>query len=149
MSKPLDKIYNRLDAQYNNIVEHLLKLYFFRDSRWKRDWVVPTWKAVHGIDMRKGVNRWPLRDWIYHVLWEESSDVWRETYSSFVTGLAAELEHLDTSDMKKYPRIEETGEFVRCYMFWLSGKLAEFGKVDLEEVEGEIDELLELFQFSP
>jgi hypothetical protein len=149
MSKPLNKIYIRLDAQYTNIVEHLLKIYFFRDSQWKHDWVVHTWKAAREIDMRKGVNRYPLRDWIYHVLWEDSADIWEKVYRSTISGFAADLKYLDTSVVQKKPRMWETAEFVRCYMLWLSGRLAEHGEVSLSEAEAEVDRLLGEFPFVP
>jgi hypothetical protein len=149
MSKPLDKIYDTVSAQYKNIVEHLLKLYFFRDTPWRHDWVLHTWKALFWVDRRKGVNKYPLQEWIFHVLWEESSDIWGEVYYSFTSLFVKELTDVDTSVMQENPCVQETADFVRSYMFWLSGQLATSVRVPFEDVEAEIDRLLGEFPFIP
>jgi hypothetical protein len=146
MSEHLRDMGSRLRSKRELVIEHLLKLYFFRGSPWNRDWIVHTYKAVFWIQTKKGSNKHPPEDWLYECLFGGIEDVWGRIYNSSLGGLAADLRGWDVSVLKN-KRDQETHDFVKCYMMWLARRLHEAGEVSLEEVETEINSLLEAFPF--
>jgi hypothetical protein len=148
MSEHLKDIGFRLRNKRELIIEHLLKLYFFRGSPWDRDWVVHTYKAVFSVQTRKGNNKLPPEDWMYDCLFGGIEDIWGNIYKGFISVMRVESENWGSSVLKA-DREKETFGFVKCYMLWLARRLHEAGEVSFNEVSAEIDDLLEAFPFDP
>jgi hypothetical protein len=148
MSEHLRDIGFRLRSRRELIIEHLLKLYFFRDSPWDRDWIGHTYKAVFWVQTKKGSGKLPPEDWLYDCLFGGIEDVWENIYSSTISGLEVDMRDWGVS-LLKAPRMQETFNFVKCYMMWLSRRLHEVGKVSVGEVTDEINSLLREFPFDP
>jgi hypothetical protein len=136
------------------VIDHLLKLYYYRNSDWDRVWKRSIFSAVHSVSSYKGSHKLPPRDWIYNCLWGGIEDLWFPRFSKFLQGVAdgfgySEGPCIDVSLMINNPRPHETYGLIHAYIFWLSGKLSNDGIVSPAEVYGEIDRILSEFPFSP
>jgi hypothetical protein len=140
-----------LNSQHRNIVWHLLKLYFYRDSQYLRVWKVHVHKAVSSVPLMKNSKRLNVK-FIKHELWGFMEDVWFNHYDSTVASVMSDLEGdswLDLTIMRCNPRPVETHNLIDEYMEWLAGMLSSVGLVHFKEVSDKIDELLFEFPFSP
>jgi hypothetical protein len=148
MSEHLKDVNSRLRNKRELIIEHLLMLYFYRGSPWDRDWVVHTYNAVFWVPLKKGSNKFPPEDWMYDCLFGGIEDVWGNIYKGFVNVMRVKFKDWGVSVLQ-HNREQETFSFVKCYMLWLARRLHESGEVSLDEVEGEIGDLLKAFPFEP
>jgi uncharacterized protein (UPF0297 family) len=150
MSEPLREVGYRLRFKRDVIFEHLIKLYYFRDSRWARVWKRSVHSAVFRVPLWTG-HKYPAWDFMYDCLWKAIEDVWEVQFDSWLNFVSESLKDgfLDTGVMLRNPRPIEVGHLVDNYCFWLSHALEAKGQVSPMEVYSIIDELLDRYVFVP
>jgi hypothetical protein len=146
MSERLRDVNLRIRGSSGLIIEHLLFLYFYRDSPWDRDWMVHIYKAVSWVPTMKGSRKFPPEDWLYDCLFGGIEDAWGRIYKTSVGYMNEKFKDWNVSVLKA-DQEKETFGFVRCYMLWLARRLHGSGEISLDEVIREIKGLLVSFPF--
>jgi hypothetical protein len=143
MSEHLRDIGYRLRGRRDIIVEHLIKLYYFRDSQRAGVWKRSVYSAVSKVSSWKG-RKYPAWDFIYGCIWKAIKDDWGDQFSGWVEGVAEYLDDgsLDIGVMLQNPRPVDVGNLIENYCYWLSHALESKGRVSPAEVYEVIDDLL-------
>jgi hypothetical protein len=140
MADSLSKIAQRL-FQYEAVrLEHLLKVYYFRDFQmYLNGWITSIYKCNIQIPKNVNTNKYPTYKFIYKNLWENEIDAFEDHHEGYISTFAS---------YKYLPKIENPdleGVFLFCeeYFKWLSLQLSQEGKITLEEVKEKLNSLLE------
>jgi hypothetical protein len=150
MSEHLRTIEIQLVSKRNVIIEHLIKLYYFRDSQWAGVWKRSVFSAVSSVPSWKR-HKFPAWDFIYSRLWKGIEDVWDAQFGNRLDVVAGRLNGggLDVEVMLENPRPVDIGYLVQNYCYWLSHALEAKGQVSSVEVCEVIDDLLDRYIFVP
>jgi hypothetical protein len=141
MAYPKDKIINKL-MQFDDLrLEHLLKLYYYKNldnKDYVHTWINSVYKGSIRTYKDDSTNKWPEQSFLYENLWLNTEDAYKEHHNGF----------LETFLHKGFPEIENpdiqgSANFCASYFRWLSQKWSEKGEVTLPEVEEKILSLLD------
>jgi hypothetical protein len=131
------------------IIEHLLKLYYFRDSSWKSVWIVHLFKNTPFAVKFKHNNKYPDATFIYKNMWEFLDDTYAGVYRQIISGLF-EMEDVDVQRITKKPNIETTKKLCSSYCEWVSQMISNplnSGAVTLSQVRSEVEKLLKKYSY--
>ena len=124
---PLDKIGMDLRGVSGRLVEHLLKIFYYRNSTGDYNhWVTEVYAFVNSVPMSKKSHKPPKKDFIKKNLWGYKSDIFHILHENIVDGF-----------IMKYGPISldiRAGVFCDEYIDWLSGRLSKGYSVSIREV---------------
>lgn len=124
---------------------HLIKLYYYRDEKNYeynfKGWVASAKKGLEHVSKLKKGNKLPSWEKLYEIAWGN----WEDTFDNFHKGIIKDLNKKYT-DFQKIEILDFDGvlEFGRKFNQWICKKLSIMGKVNQEETEEKIKELLNL-----
>jgi hypothetical protein len=130
----------------HNIVEHLLKLFYFRNGRDYNVWVNHLYKNTPEAPKFRHTNKWPGKDFIYQWLWWWVGDDFSTVYGRDI-GLVLNLKGYDTKKIKADPKMWVAQKFCNDYFNWASDKLSQSGKVTPLEVIKKVESLLKKYPY--
>jgi hypothetical protein len=144
MSKPLAKQGAEIGVSRFRVLEHLAKLFYFRDTPWKEDWIRHLYLNTPATYLLPKSKKLPKKDFIYNNLWKDGED-------SFTLGMFRKImsflddgyDQLTVSTIKKNPKIKALMSFCSEYCLWAADKLSKVTNVYREEVKDIIEYLLE------
>jgi hypothetical protein len=131
------------------IVEHLLKLYYFRDSMWKPVWISHLFKNTPFAVKFKHNNKYPDTAFIYENMWGFLDDTYAGVYRQIISGIL-ETDNVDVQRITKSPNIEITRELCSSYCEWVAQMISNplnSGSVTLSQVRLEIEKLLKKYPY--
>jgi hypothetical protein len=129
------------------IIEHLLKLYYFRDSMWKPIWINHLFKNTPFAVKFKHNNKYPDAAFIFENMWGFLDDTYTGVYQQVISGIL-EMENVDVQRIIKKPNIETTRKLCSSYCEWVSRMISSplnSGVVTLSQVRSEIERLLKIY----
>lgn len=125
------------------IIQHLFYLVLDKDNINKSHWQTEIYAFLNSIELIKGKNKLPDKQFIYTNSYGEVQDTvqnikWIEnTADSY-----CDIENIETAK-STYKIMEELDFICSNYFDWLAEKLSTVGSVKRKEVVTEIDELLD------
>jgi hypothetical protein len=131
------------------IIEHLLKLYYFRDSPWKSVWVTHLFKNTPFAVKFKHNNKYPDAVFIYKNMWDFLDDTYAGVYSQIVSGIL-EMENVDIQRITEKPNIEITRKMCSSYCAWVAQMISNsmnLGRVTFPQVRSEVEKLLKKYPY--
>jgi hypothetical protein len=141
MAYPPNVIVLKLIQYSDPLLEHLLKLYYFRKSeRYIHGWMGAVYKCLIRTYKNNRTNKWPTKRFLYENIWNNAKDAFQEHHNGYL-GTFSTFKILPKIDK---PDVEGSAAFCESYFKWLSQKLSEKGIVTLPEVEEELTILLRL-----
>lgn len=126
------------------LVEHLMKLYYYRDFTDCLDGWIDEVKAFLGdvskIKMVKGKDRFPTSVEVYNEAWGYDLDNMSTRHNMYISDFSKKKDKYGgfLPKVRKDPTAEK---FCDDYIRWVSGILSKTGVVTKEEVESEIEKL--------
>lgn len=143
MSKPLATQGLQIEASRFRVLEHLAKLFYFRNTFWKNDWIKHLYSNTPETYFLPRSKKLPKKEFIYNNLWKDGEDsftfgMFRKIISSF----EGEYDQLGISGVKKNPKIKDFMAFCSEYCLWAADRLSKVTNVYKEEVKSVIEELL-------
>lgn len=133
------------------LVEHLLKLYYYRDFTGCLDGWIDEVKAFLGdvskIKTMKGKDRFPTPTEIYDEAWGDDLDNISNRHDMYISDFPRKKDKYSgfLPRVKKDPSAEE---FCDDYIKWVSEILSHRGVVTKEEVESKIEKLWEKYPYA-
>jgi hypothetical protein len=143
MSKPLATQGIQIEASRFRVLEHLAKLFYFRDAPWKNDRIKHLYSNTPETYFLPKSKKLPKKDFIYNNLWKDGEDSF--TYGMFrkvISFLDDDYDQLNVSSVKKNPKIKKLMAFCSEYCLWAAERLSRVTNVYKEEVADIIEDLL-------
>lgn len=120
---PWSKLYSDYNASSFNVLDHLMKMFYFRNFEvYVRGWVITCFKYYKYVPICKSNNKPPRKEQLFDCLWENKEDTFEGYHKATVDELNSTLEH--------FPKIRricsnEVYNFCQDYMMWVSYMLGE------------------------
>jgi hypothetical protein len=137
MAYPPSLIISKLLQYDDALLEHLLKLYYFKN--YIKGWTNTVYKCIIRTYKNNKTNKWPTKEFLYRNLWENEKDAFLEHHNGYLTTF---------STFKNLPKVQSNIEgattFCESYFKWLSKELSKKGNVTLPEVTQKIESLLNI-----
>lgn len=127
------RIINLIDSKSDRFYEHLLKVFYYRNTKDTPGWITEV-RAYMGRLPKLKNNSYPEAGFIYDKLWKDWESSFEDAHVDYIEEFNSEL--TDYSSIKK-PSINAKN-FCRDYCKWLSEVLSKKGIVSSEEVQKEI-----------
>lgn len=128
---PLDSIGISLRASSDNLIEHLLKVFYYRDSiESYNHWKSEIYAFVHKVPLAKKTNKAPKKSFIKKNLWGYQEDIFPIIHKKLVKSFCIRYGFISLD--------ERAGLFCKEYIDWLSEGLSEDVIVSLEEISDHI-----------
>jgi hypothetical protein len=145
MASSPDKIYKDLTQYGGALVEHLFKLFYFREfGEYFNNWSNSIYKCAFRVSKLNAPpslkNKLPPADMIYEWMWGR----WEDTIDIQHNGFLKNVNNKNNPEYQYLPYIHARGDsagassFIKDYHLWLARKLSKNGKVDLNDVRDEI-----------
>jgi hypothetical protein len=140
-------IIQRLLRYQDSSLEHLLKLFYFRDlSDYIHSWMSAVYKC--NIQTHRNVknNKWPTFDFLFKYLWKNEEDAFIDSHHEGYIASFASYKYLPKIEK---PDLEGASLFCEAYYSWLAKEFSQKGSVKLEEVEEKLSFLLKEIPCKP
>ena len=134
------------------LVEHILKLYYYRDFVECLDgWIeevqaflgeVSKIKTVHGKD------RFPTPEEIYKEAWANDLDNIDNRHDRYISDFSKKRDNELKKPLPKVKKDSIAENFCNDYIRWVSEILSKKGVVTIEEVESEIEKLWKKYPYT-
>lgn len=124
---PLEKIGMDLRAKTDMLIEHLLKIFYYRDTTGDYShWVSEIYAFVHTIPKTKKTNRPPKEKFIYKNLWGYKEDIFETVHKMLIRSFNVRYGFISLDPRAKV--------FCEEYIGWLSESLSNVNEISLEEI---------------
>lgn len=148
LSSPLPKIYSQLSDTWDRCVEHILKLYYYKDSPifdfYENTWKISVAKCISKVDKVKSTNKLPTYDFIMDTIWNDVKDDYLDNQIEYVAdNITADYEDIPPLNLNKID-IDDFKLKVCEYMNFVAEKLSTDGKYNVNEGKAKIEEILAL-----
>jgi hypothetical protein len=152
MASPPDKVWKHLTQYGAALVEHLFKLFYFREfNEYYGKWTESVYKCAFQVPKLssppKYKNKLPPAEMIYEWMWGR----WEDQLDIQHSIILDKINDKSYSGFKYLPYVYAGGNpenacaFVKNYHLWLAGRLSKDGKVSLDDVRTEIKLLLKKY----
>ena len=146
LSAPLPKIYAQLSNTWDRCVEHILKLYYYKDTPifdfYENNWKVSVAKCISKVDKLKSTNKLPSYDFIMETIWYDVKDDYLDSQIEYVVdNITSDYEEIPPMDLSTID-IDDFKSKVYEYMEFVAEKLSTKGKYNVEEGKFKIEEIL-------
>ena len=123
-----------------NLRDHLIMLFLFRDNINVNHWKNEVYGACHSVSKAKKNHQYPKASFIYQELWGYYED-------GFYDKCYSHIDSLEDNENFVAPAFEPTAlyHFLDSYFIWLAKSLSVSGEVSSRDVKSEIDELMVRF----
>ena len=128
-----------LDDIGYNIMEHIVKLYFYRNKGAVRHWRREIFSFLHRVSVLKHNHKLPSSDFLYENLYHVNSSKIKRIVLSVTQWYVDEYGDSDI-DVNE-DSISDVTDVISKYMRWLSDSLSKIGDVTPNEVYDELDNL--------
>lgn len=120
-----------------NLRDHLIMLFMFRNNVNVNHWKNEVYGACHSVSKAKHNHKYPKSSFIYQELWGYYED-------GFYDKCYSHVESLEDKENLVAPLFEPTVmyHFLDSYFVWLSKSLSARGEVSSKEIKSKIDALL-------
>ena len=137
MSKSKSDIWNDLDNHAFQLIEHLLKCYYFHSYGNYDHWKDECFSFIHNISKLKLINKYPKKEFILDGL--------LSNYQDDIDALAQDQIYRYSKRYTKDEMPECVDSYILDYMDWLADSLHSCGRVSAVAVNHKIDELIEKY----
>lgn len=136
-------IMNKLYANSDNYIEHMIKLYIWRYQPEANHWKTEIISFYRNIYRTKGSNKYLSSQDIYKCIFGSYEDVFDEQLSNQVDWL-----NYSNRELPKVLSInkKDVHMFIREYSLWLSNKLPKEGSIAPSEASDLLDNLLDKYK---
>jgi hypothetical protein len=151
MAYPSKQLEDKLMQGENISIEHLLKIYYFRDSKYFNGWASSVYHAMmRTYKDSSNHNKFPNAENIFDWIWGKQEDCFKDvTHPIWLKAFN------DKSDQQYQglPYIHAGGDpegamkFIHDYYIWLAKELSKSGKVDLPDVKSILQRLLRKYPY--
>lgn len=132
---PLDRIGISLNLISDRLIEHLLKIFYYRNSLGSlRHWVSEVYAFVHTVPKTKKTNKPPKKKFIYKNLWGYKEDIFESVHKMLIRSFSTRYGHITLDPRAKI--------FCEEYIEWLSDHLSVTNEVSLEEISDHLRYLI-------
>jgi hypothetical protein len=139
MADSLKDILNDVKSFNRRRLEHLLKLYYYReDTQDFNSWIASVASSPDQIDLLKGPHKFPSKEKLLQAMWLVQEDSFYRKEQLYLTNFAS---HLVTDYPAKQPS-KNSYAFCDEYHKWFAEYLAKEGLVPISSVSAKITELL-------
>lgn len=124
-----------LMSKSDEIINHLLKYYYWHDSEYAKHWCIEIHAGCSKVYKMKSNNKYPSPDFLYNCLYGDSEDIMDNIIELFW-----DMAKDEYPDYKVYEPVftDKLKTFMREYFWWLSSRLSQNGSVKQSEVIQEL-----------
>ena len=148
MAKPKRSIETMLSNHTRSIVEHLLKLFYFRDTQWQNKWLKDLNTSTPDVPLFSHNKNLPDKKFILQNLWLWTADTYERTVYRKVIDIIKNYTKLSCANILKKPDIDKTKKFCNEYFDWASDELSNSGVITLDDIKGIIPKLLMKYKYN-
>lgn len=130
---------NVLDDIGYNIIEHIVKLYFYRNKGATRHWRREIFSFLHRVSVLKHNHKLPSSDFLYENLYHVNSNKIGRIVLSVTQWYVDEYGDSDVA--VNDDSISDVTDMISRYLKWLSENLSRTGDVTPNEVYNQLDAL--------
>jgi hypothetical protein len=152
MSSSPEKAENILTQYNGTTLEHLLKLFYFRDFLdYFHNWTNAVYKSAYFVPKLNSPprlkNKLPPADMIYEWMWS----VWEGSFENYHYGFLKDANDKSNPSYQYLPYIHKGGdvqaaeEFAKDYHVWLARELSKRGRIALSDTKAEIQILFKKY----
>jgi hypothetical protein len=152
MASSPEKIYKDLTQYGGALVEHLFKLFYFREFvEYFNNWSNSVYKCAFRVSKLSSPprlkNKLPPAEMIYEWMWGR----WEDTIDIQHAGFLKNVNNKSNPEYQHLPYIpaggdeKGAGDFIKDYHIWLARKLSKNGRADIDDVRDEIKALLKKY----
>ena len=132
MATDKKSVVSQISSVSEPVIEHLIKLYLFKDSEYQNHWRKEIWSFLHSVPKLKNTKKNPQVDLIRRAL---------ATYEDSVLELRRVVEDEYSSLFVSRSDNTELERLICAYLDWASEILSELGSITLSEVYSKLEEL--------
>lgn len=147
LARKRDEVLSDIRNHRFRLIEHLLKLYYYRDNDSLRTWLKEV-KAYLGevskIKASKGKDYYPTKDDIYWEVWGKDLDSLSDFHSTCIEDFSSDEEE----PLPKVEKDDRAEDFCDEYIKWVSEVLSKKGSVSALEVRAEVEKLWSKYPFT-
>jgi hypothetical protein len=145
MASSPEKIEADLIKYGGTLLEHLLKLFYFREfEEYFNNWSTAVFKSAFRVPKLNSPprlkNKLPPAEMVYKWMWED----WEDSFDTQHSGFINDANYKTNPEYKYLPYIHAggdevgAGQFVKDYHIWLARQLSKKGRISLTDVQDEI-----------
>lgn len=135
MSRRLRNIGADLDSKGQRVIDHLIKLYLYPDSKYVNHWKQEVYNFIHSVDSIKGKHKTPSDTFIYDNIYGK--------YNINYTNNSINAILDDYGDPDFDFDFDDIHQFISNYVKWLSVELNQKEVISRKSIYSELDSLME------
>jgi len=122
-------------------LEHLLKIYYFRNSPSVNTWKKHLYGNTPTAPLFRHNNKLPSFEFIFKHLWLTYADQFFNLYKILMSDIL-KMKYVDTGKVRKNPNMKDVKTFCENVFDWVAHELAKKGAVNKSAYYGVVDSFL-------
>ena len=140
MADSKSRISSQLCNNRKSYLEHLIKLYLWKNSEYANHWKSEIYSFYNDIPKLRTTNKYPNSDFIYQAIFGYCEDSISDSIDDKIEFILYKENNLNKLEYDKSDIIK----FIKDYSIWLSSNLSSKGHISFRDAYTKMNELLNI-----